>query len=173
MDTGYGSRWESSGQTSFDERPWRLGASEPPHVAAHMVTERMGYTHHGIYVGGGKVIHYAGLSRVWLARPVEEVSIAEFAQGRNVWVQPHLNPRFTPEEIIARAKSRLGENDYWITSNNCEHFCEWCVQGQGRSRQIEAWRRKPKHLVNQCVRSVVRWVRRRLSSDHWHSGWAV
>lgn len=143
-----------------------------PYLAAHVVTERMGYTHHGIYVGGGKVVHYAGLARVWLARPVEEVSLAEFAQGRAIWVQPQLNPRFAPNEIIARAKSRLGEDDYRITSNNCEHFCEWCVRGESRSRQIEVWRRMPKHLRKR-VKSLVHCVERMLSWDPWNNGWAV
>lgn len=155
------------------ERRWRLDDREIPHPAAHVVTERMGYAHHGVYVGGGRVVHYAGLSRVWLARPVEEVSLAEFAQGHAIWVQPHLNPRFAPEEIVARAKSRLGEDDYRITSNNCEHFCEWCVRGESRSRQIDAWRHRPKHLRNKCVRAVVRCVQRFLSLDPWNNGWAV
>lgn len=173
METRYGSYWGSSVRISFSERRWRLGVSEIPRVAAHVVTERMGYTHHGVYVGNGKVVHYAGLSRVWSARPVEEVSLAEFAQGRPIWVQPHTNPRFAPEEIVARAKSRLGEDSYRIASNNCEHFCEWCVQGESRSRQIEALRGKPRHLRNQCVGAIVRWVQRLLSSDPWNSGWAV
>jgi hypothetical protein len=126
-----------------------------------------------VYVGDGKVIHYAGMSRVWLAGPVEEVSLAEFAQGRAIWVQPHTNPRFAPEQIVARAKARLGEDDYRLASNNCEHFCEWCVQGESRSRQIEALRRTPKHLRNRCVQAIVRWVQRILSSDPGYSGWAV
>lgn len=172
MDT-VGSRWKDNSQTSLGERPWCLEKHESPHLAAHMVTERIGYTHHGIYVGGGRVVHYAGLSRVWLAMPVEEVSLAEFAQGRAIWVQPHLIPRFTPEEIVARAKSRLGEDDYRVTSNNCEHFCEWCVRGESRSHQIEAWRRKPKHLGRQCLEAVVRYVQRLLSGDPWNNGWAI
>ena len=151
---------------------WRLDHGETPHLAAHVVTERMGYTHHGIYIGAGMVVHYAGLSRVWLARPVEKVSLADFAQDRPVWVHAHLNPRFTPEEIVTRAQSRLGEDRYRITSNNCEHFCEWCVQGQSRSRQIEAWRRAPRQLRNR-LHVVVRYVRRLLSSDPWNNGWAV
>ena len=173
METGYGFHWENSAQTSFSERRWRLDTREIPCVAAHLVTERVGYTHHGVYVGDGKVVHYAGLSRAWLARPVEEVSLAEFAQGRAIWVQPHMNPRFAPEEIVARAKSRVGEDDYRVASNNCEHFCEWCVQGESRSRQIDALRRKPEHIRNRCLRPVVRWIRRLLSSDPSYSGWAV
>jgi hypothetical protein len=104
--------------------------------------------------------------------PVEEVSLTEFAHGRTVWVQMHLSPRFTPEEIVARAKSRLGEDDYRIASNNCEHFCQWCVQGESRSRQIEGWRRMPGQLRNH-MRTFIRCVQRFLSSDPWNNGWAI
>ena len=36
-----------------------------------------------------------------------------------------------------RARSRLGENRYRFFSNNCEHFSEWCVNGEHRSPQVE------------------------------------
>ncbi|MBP4061169.1 lecithin retinol acyltransferase family protein [Aeromonas sp. Prich7-2] len=32
-------------------------------IGAHLVTPRTGYDHHGIYVGNGKVVHYAGFAR--------------------------------------------------------------------------------------------------------------
>jgi hypothetical protein len=38
---------------------------------------------------------------------------------------------------MRRARSRLGENRYGLLRNNCEHFCEWCVQGIPRSYQVE------------------------------------
>ena len=107
-------------------------------LGAHLVTPRFGYAHHGIHVGNGKVVHYAGLSRALLLRgPVEEVSLAEFADGRAVSIKARPLPRFAPAEIVARAKSRLGENRYRLTSNNCEHFCEWCLSGESRSEQVE------------------------------------
>src|SRR5258707_11780449 len=56
---------------------------EPP-MGAHIVTERRGYTHHGIYVGAGKVVHYAGLSRGLRRGPVEEISLSRFAAGHRV-----------------------------------------------------------------------------------------
>src|SRR5262249_55575168 len=92
---------------------------------AHLVTPRFGYEHHGIYVGNGKVVHYAGLSRALLLRgPIEEVSLEAFADGRAVAIKSRPLPRFAPDEIVARARSRLGENCYRVTTNNCEHFCE-------------------------------------------------
>ena len=107
-------------------------------LGAHLVTPRFGYAHHGIYVGDNKVVHYAGLSRALLMRgPVEEVSLEQFADGRTVSIKARPLPRFAPHEIVARARSRLGEDRYRITSNNCEHFCEWCLSGESRSEQVE------------------------------------
>jgi hypothetical protein len=38
---------------------------------------------------------------------------------------------------LTRARSRVGENRYRFFSNNCEHFSEWCVNGEPRSLQVE------------------------------------
>src|ERR1700746_783770 len=40
---------------------WLLIADQEPLLGSHIVTPRFGYLHHGIYVGGGKIVHYAGL----------------------------------------------------------------------------------------------------------------
>ena len=32
---------------------------------------------------------------------------------------------------------RLGEDCYSVLTNNCEHFCEWCVRGEHRSYQVD------------------------------------
>ena len=106
-------------------------------VGAHLVTVRRGYLHHGIYVGEGKVVHYAGLCRLWHRGPIEEVPLESFSAGRPMFIKAISNARFNGPEVVARARSRLGENRYRITSNNCEHFCEWCVHGEPRSSQVE------------------------------------
>lgn len=43
---------------------------------------------------------------------------------------------YTPEETLARARSRIGESDYNLFSNNCEHFALWCKTGISESHQI-------------------------------------
>jgi hypothetical protein len=128
-----------TGHIISPQREWLVAADETPPLAAHVVSSRTGYTHHGIYVGDGKVVHYAGLSRGWRHGPVEEVSLTEFSRGRPVRVRPHLKSPFDCSDVVARARSRLGEDRYRILSNNCEHFCEWCVCGESRSPQIELW----------------------------------
>lgn len=93
--------------------------------------------HHGIYVGDGKVVHYAGLARGKIRGRIEEVSLAQFAYGRSVWTRSSDLRQFPPQEVIGRARSRVGENRYRILRNNCEHFCEWCLHGESRSYQVE------------------------------------
>jgi len=117
---------------------WVLQDGEEPPLAAHLVTPRRGYLHHGLYVGHGRIIHYPGLIGGFQRRAVEEVSVTEFARGRPVAVRTDSNPRFDREDVVLRARSRLGENRYHIIRNNCEHFCEWCLSGVSRSRQLES-----------------------------------
>jgi hypothetical protein len=140
---------------------WPLALDETPPLAAHLVTPRRGYTHHGIYVGGGRVVHYAGLSRGWRSGAVEEITMAEFACDRGIAVRPCANPQFDAREVVARARSRLGENRYRVLSNNCEHFCEWCLRGKSLSRQVERWRSRPQvfllavcHLIARPLTAV-------------------
>ena len=44
---------------------------------------------------------------------------------------------YTPEETVRRAESRLGERNYNIATNNCEHFAIWCKTGNSESTQVE------------------------------------
>jgi Lecithin retinol acyltransferase len=126
-----------------------LAYNEEPPLGSHLVSPRLWFAHHGIYIGGGRVIHYGGLGHRLLRGPVEEISLARFTHGRRAWVRSHEWPRFGCAEVIRRAQSRVGENCYRVLSNNCEHFCEWCLQGEHRSYQVESLRAMP----NAAVRS--------------------
>ena len=57
-------------------RPARWHPGEMPPLGAHLITPWLGYTHHGIYVGDGKVVHYGALMYDLIRKPVEEVSLA-------------------------------------------------------------------------------------------------
>ena len=41
------------------------------------------------------------------------------------------------EDVVKRARSRLGENEYNVFYNNCEHFAMWCKTGISSSEQVE------------------------------------
>ena len=53
---------------------------------------------------------------------------------RVVW--PEELRRYSTEEEIARARDRLGEKDYHLTSNNCESFVMWCLCDLNISLQV-------------------------------------
>ncbi len=82
-------------------------------------------------------MHYGALLYDLVRRPVEEVSLEAFAQGRPVFLIRHADTCRDPAEVIHHARSRLGENRYSVWTNNCEHFCEWCLHGEPRSFQVE------------------------------------
>jgi hypothetical protein len=117
------------------------------------VTPRCGYLHHGIYVGCGRVVHYSGWAYGLRRGPVEETSLASFTDGRAVCIKAATAPsHFDRCEVVRRARSRVGENSYRLFSNNCEHFCEWCVYGEHRSYQVEALLRQPALLLRALMR---------------------
>jgi hypothetical protein len=109
---------------------------EPP-IGAHLITPRRGYTHHGIYAGHGLVLHYAGLARDFRPGPIEEISLERFANGRPVHIECRSTPALHEQDILNRARSRIGENRYRLLTNNCEHFSEWSRFGASRSPQVE------------------------------------
>jgi hypothetical protein len=100
-----------------------------------------------VYIGRGRVVHYSGLSGFWQCGPVEEVSLSRFVRGRPLWIIDHRESQYSPEEIVRRARSRLGENDYRLLTNNCEHFCNWCLSGVSRSAQVEARLQLPLRIL--------------------------
>jgi hypothetical protein len=138
--------------TRHDRRVVRAGEDLP--IGAHLLTPRRGYTHHGIYVGEGKVVHYAGLHRALARGPIEEVSLEEFADGQSILVKNSVAALYPAAAIVERARSRLGENRYRITTNNCEHFCEWCLRGESRSEQVERWLAWPRKVACSALARV-------------------
>ena len=132
---------------------------------AHLVTPRRWYDHHGIYIGNGRVVHYAGFSGMFHRGPIEETSLEAFARDFGFRVQPHVAAAFSPDEIVRRATARIGENRYAMLSNNCEHFSIWCVCGQARSPQVERLRRYPADVVGRVAGALSRLARSLFGSD--------
>ena len=108
------------------------------------------YSHHGIDCGDGTVIHYE--SSPWLkllglaanaTQPrVTRASLAEFLQGHEVLVRSYVDAPYVDDADTAleRAESRLGEANYDIFGNNCEHFVVWCKTGRAQSSQVNTHR---------------------------------
>ncbi len=103
----------------------------------HLIVDKGLYTHHGIGIGNGLVIHYSGLADGLESGPICEVSLEEFSGGDEIRVKSHPNRKYSASQAIKRAKSRLGEEAYFVFGNNCEHFVEWCIEGKYQSDQVD------------------------------------
>ena len=112
------------------------------------------YTHHGIDLGDGTVVHYGrGLSDIKNAK-IEIVSLDTFSDGKPVEVIES-EVIFSVDEIVERAKSRLGENSYDVFDNNCEHFANWCRSGRAESSQANVTKTVLRQSTSIATRPVV------------------
>jgi len=100
------------------------------------------------------VLHYAGLSRSICRGPVVQAHLDEFANGQAVHVECRSETALEAQEIVARARSRLGESRYRLLTNNCEHFAEWSRFGVSRSRQVERWFGWPLAAARRLMQAV-------------------
>lgn len=60
---------------------------------------------------------------------VKESTLDDFSLGDFIYVVNDV-PRYSPDEIVRRAVSRLGETSYNVIYNNCENFASWCLTGE-------------------------------------------
>lgn len=93
------------------------------------------YEHHGIDGGDGTVIHYSKAGEV---PTVKRTSMDAFSWGNPIYTRRY-RANFIPDVVLERAESRLGEQQYNLISNNCEHFATWCKTGVNESQQINTY----------------------------------
>ncbi len=92
------------------------------------------FLHHGIDLGDGTVAHYLE-GREILRSPREH-----FSRGQPITAVDYPEGSCSPAGVtLRRAMGRLGEQNYNLLFNNCEHFAHWCKTGRHRSSQVEDW----------------------------------
>ena len=96
------------------------------------------FHHHGIDLGDGTVAHYLE-GREILRSPIDA-----FRQEQAIAVIEH-DAASTTGVTLRRAMSRIGEQNYNLLFNNCEHFATWCKTGRHRSGQIESALERARH----------------------------
>lgn len=103
------------------------------YVFREFVTIEGVYQHHGIDCGDGSVIHYRKPSET-----VERTSADIFTRGERVYVRNYpAGFCFIADVVVKRAEARLGEREYNLLFNNCEHFATWCKTGVNHSKQVK------------------------------------
>ncbi|KAH9500257.1 hypothetical protein Btru_073548, partial [Bulinus truncatus] len=115
------------------------------------------YSHWGIYVGDGKIVHLVGVGVNGLDQSVRpdvlfKISGKIFSKAKvcrdDFWdvVREHqanvnncdyLRCILPTDEIIKRANGSVGNVGYNVIYNNCEHFATWCRYDKVESRQIQ------------------------------------
>ena len=96
------------------------------------------FRHHGIDLGDGSVAHYLE------GREILRSPLGDFSQGEPISVIDHSDA--SPTGVtLRRAMSRIGEQNYNLLFNNCEHFATWCKTGRHRSSQIESALERARH----------------------------
>lgn len=111
------------------------------HPGSHLSVSKGLYDHHGIYIGNNQVIHYFGFSEAFKKGAIEQTTLENFLGGSDQFTVVHYPSStaiYTNEEIVNRAYRCLGEDNYNLLFNNCEHFACWCVTGEKRSEQVRA-----------------------------------
>ena len=142
------------------------------------------YAHYAVYVGQGKVIHYAQDPKAGKADScrIHKADFSEFLKTENHYEIIHFQddgsdpiheyidalgkhvtygttcvfPKvkaglrclkgyhlYSAKETVERAKSRIGETQYNLALNNCEHFALWCKTGLKESSQVDDLWKKP------------------------------
>ncbi|CAM4282380.1 lecithin retinol acyltransferase family protein [Corallococcus exiguus] len=102
----------------------------------HLRSTRGVYTHHGIYVGEGQVVHYAGdRAKDADSARVRLGTLEEFADGHPIEVVPY-GTCLPPIEVVMRAHNLLGEARYNLVLHNCEHLATLAKVGVPFSTQV-------------------------------------
>ena len=106
--------------------------------------------HHGIYVGGDKVIHYTDDSKI------HRVELHKFKDGQLLRVRYTKSPKpLKSKEVVKKAKDAYTKNDFGSYNKfdkNCEHFATHCKYGKQCSQQVDTFL---KHCVAFVVVAVV------------------
>jgi len=102
----------------------------------HLYVNRGLYEHHGVDIGEGWVVHFAGTDGTKGGAAVLRSRIEDFAGAGVVEVRDY-GHRLDADQPVVRAESMLGRSGYDLFSNNCEHFATWCVAGEHSSAQVE------------------------------------
>ncbi len=121
---------------------------------------RLFYEHYGIYAGNDTVIHYSAtkedenimIRKTNMKGFLHDSTTLFILDCEYKWPHKSLPIKYrevpdyikkikvySPEETVKRAESRLGENQYSLLFNNCEHFAVWCKTGISKSYQLEEY----------------------------------
>ena len=99
--------------------------------------------HHAIYIDNGEILHFTGGHNNYDPRNATIVKDTIFnfentAKKRNSPIYVNYNNNIdNKENVLKRCDEVLGEKNYCIITNNCEHLVNYCITGIKKSDQVE------------------------------------
>lgn len=103
----------------------------------HVKVKRMGglYYHHGIDIGDGTYVHYSGEPMEKQEAEVKRTTSSLFLRDGEKEIVRYSYCK-TADEVVSTALMHVGDKEYNLFTDNCEHFARYCKTGQWKSEQI-------------------------------------
>jgi hypothetical protein len=127
----------------MDDKLARVGKEarpEPVRGDYIRIKRKGGYSHDGIYIGNGEVIHFSDAEgfKTWKA-VVRRDRLKDFGDPEEIEVIKSVPGSELPRETtVLVAIKLLGSKGYHLTRNNCEHLATFCKTGRHESIRVEA-----------------------------------
>lgn len=106
-------------------------------LCAVVEVQYFGFRHRGIVVGWDGNGQPLVASNSAARNGVCVESLSDFADGRDVTIA-ELPPKELHLAIIQRVRKKLGSK-YDLVSWNCDHFVEWSLGREVKSKQLQDW----------------------------------
>jgi len=115
-----------------------------PYPGSHIRTKMGEIYHHGIYIGNDEVVQFGmpgemmqDHKKIKVLRSNMKDFLVGFLEVR-VYTKKELKEKRSDEEIVRIALLRVGEGNYNLLKNNCEHFAYECTFGVKKSDQVDS-----------------------------------
>ena len=118
------------------------------------------FNHHGIDLGNEAIAHYLEGRQIIIS------PLKEFSKNQPTHLVTYNNVKTSPKEItVSRALSRVGEQNYNLLFNNCEHFATWCKTGRHKSGQVDSVVTSILKISNLIPPKIIKYLELHLGSD--------
>lgn len=115
-----------------------------PYPGAHIRVQVDSVYHHGIYIGDNKVVQFGLPMSIYqdpntikiIESPIEDFLNGGFLEVR-IYDKKEKKSKNKDSDIVKIALSKVGEGNYNLLTNNCEHFANYCVFGKKTSSQVD------------------------------------
>ena len=120
----------------------------------HLWVQRLGYEHHGLATGQHG---YSVFREGWDLRDRGNRGGAAFGLREGPQGPFHRSPESPAQPYGQRStgRERVGENEYNLVFNNCEHFVMWCIEDKHTSEQVNRKVRTAGHVATAAM--MYRW----------------